>query len=144
MIDEYRTPFILSILNDSSQAPMRRPVRMLDGCRLMVIGVVIAIVIIVVGRGEVDVRRREDRGPDGGHHQNRCEERTPHAACAHAGIMRVSRRFVNSTTWSTASRDGNGHAKQHYITMAAAGADRCAARPFVGEHGTGRSRQERR
>jgi hypothetical protein len=93
MIDEDRPPFVLTILNGSSRTPMCRPVRMLDGCSVMVI----AIVVIVVGRGEVDVRRRQDRGPNSGHHQNRCEERTPHVACAHDGIMRVSSTRVNST-----------------------------------------------
>lgn len=120
MIDEERAPFVLSILNGSSQAPMRRPVCMLDGCSVM-IGVVIAVVVVVVGRGEVDVRRRQDRRPDGGHHQNRGEERTPQAACAHAGIMRVSPTHVNSTTVTSAGRDGTGHVKPNriYLTIGA-------------------------
>jgi hypothetical protein len=83
---------------------------MLDGCSVM-IGVVIAIVVVVVGRGEVDVRRRQDSRPNGGHHQNRGEVRTPQAACAHAGIMRVSRTLVNSTTVTPANSVGSGHIK---------------------------------
>jgi len=120
MIDEERAPFVLSILNGSSQAPMRRPVCMLDGCSVM-IGVVIAIVVVVVGRGQVDVRRRQDRRPNGGNRQNRGKERTPQAACAHAGIMRVSRTPVNSTTVTSAGRDGTGHVKPNriYLTIAA-------------------------
>ena len=117
MIDEERAPFVLSILNGSSQAPMRRPVCMLDGCSVTVIGVVIAIVVVVVGRSEVDVRRWQDRRPDGGNHQNRAEERTPQAACAHAGIMRVSRTRVNSTTVTSAGRDGTGHVKPNRIYL---------------------------
>jgi hypothetical protein len=83
--------------------------------------VVIAVVVVVVGRGEVDVRRRQDRRPDGGHHQNRGEERTPQAACAHVGIMRVSRTHVNSTTVTSAGRDGTGHVKPNriYLTIGA-------------------------
>ena len=121
MIDEERAPFVLSILNDSSQAPMCRPVRVLDSCSVMVIVVVIAIMVVVVRRGKVDVRRRQDRSPDGGRHQNRAEERTPQAACAHAGIMRVSRTRVNSTTVTSAGRDGSGHVKPNriYLTIAA-------------------------
>jgi hypothetical protein len=120
MIDEDRAPFVLSILNDSSQAPMCRPVCMLDGRSAMVIVVVIAIVVVVVGRGEVDVRGRQDRRPDGGPHQNRGEERTPQAACAHARIMRVSCTPVNSTTLTSARRDGTGHVKPQriYLTIA--------------------------
>ena len=119
MIDEERAPFVLSVVNKRSQGSMRRPVRVLDGC--MVDIVVIAIVVVVVGRGEVDVRRRQDRSPDGGRHQNRAEERTPQAACAHAGIMRVSRTRVNSTTVTSAGRDGSGHVKPNriYLTIAA-------------------------
>ncbi len=109
MIDEERAPFVLSLLNDCSQAPMCRPVRVFDGCSVMVVVVVIAIVVVVVGRGEVDVRRRQDSRPNGGHHQNRGEVRTPQAACAHAGIMRVSRTLVNSTTVTPANSDGSGH-----------------------------------
>jgi len=85
------------------------------------IGVVIAIVVVVVCRGKVDVRRRQDRRPNGGNHQSRGKERTPQAACAHAGIMRVSRTPVNSTTVTSAGRDGTGHVKPNriYLTIAA-------------------------
>ena len=110
MIDEERAPFVLSILNGSSQAPMRRPVCVLDGRGAMVIVVVIAIMVVVVGRGEVDVRRRQDRRPNGGPHQNRCEERTPRAA-AHAGVMHGCRMPDNPKTATPASRDGTGHVK---------------------------------
>ena len=121
MIDEDRAPFVLAILNDCSQAPMCRPVRVLDSCNVMVIVVVIAIVVVVFGRGEVDVRRRQDRCPDGGQHQKRGEEGTPQAACTHAGIMRVSRTPVNSTTVTSVRRDGTGHVKPNriYLTIAA-------------------------
>ena len=90
---------------------MTRPVRVLDRRSVMVIAVVIAIVVVVVGRGKVDVRRRQDRGPNGGHHQNRGEKRTPQATCTHVGIMRGSRTRVKSTTVPLASRDGADHIK---------------------------------
>ncbi len=120
MIDEERAPFVLSVLNGSSQAPMCRPVSMLDSGSGMVIVVMIAIVVIVlvvVGRGEVDVRRRQDRCPEGGQHQKRGEEGTPQAAGTHAGIMRVSRTRVNSTTVTSAGRDGTGHVKPDRIYL---------------------------
>ena len=107
MIDEDRAPFVFSILNDSSQAAMCRPMGVLDRYTVMVIAVVV-IMIVVVGRGEVDVRRRKDRRPDGGQHQNRGEERTPLAVCAHGWIMRVSRTRVNP---APALRDAAGQIK---------------------------------
>jgi hypothetical protein len=100
VIDEERAPFLLAILNDNSQAPMSRPMRMLDGCRVMIV-VVIGVVVVVVGRGKMNVRWRQNRGPDGDQHQNRGDERTPPAACAHPGIMRVCRTPVNSTVVSS-------------------------------------------
>lgn len=70
MIDEERPPFVLALFDASARTRMCRPVCVLDGCSLMVIGVMIAIVVVVVGLGEVNVRGREDRCPDGCQHQN--------------------------------------------------------------------------
>ena len=70
MVDEERPPFVLAVFNASARARMCCPVCVLDGCSLMVIGGVVAIVVVVVGLGEVDVRGRQDRCPDGGQHQN--------------------------------------------------------------------------
>ena len=76
MIDEQHAPIV--VIEGGSRCVVRRPVRVHDGCR---------VIVVVVIRAEMDVRRRKERRHDGRRDEQRGGRRPADPGRNHAAIM---------------------------------------------------------